>query len=251
MARSGLVFGFLVATSLPRAFANLSCSDEEQQRINSFGGGYVAGGFPRITVACTKAAIDVFSGIAEEDFGTCMSKKLNISKNCSHCWQRSGQYGFDNCKMPCLDSWCSSQCLACSAPAVPNIVACAGIAGPAPVQCDGVPGDQTGAEDAVTFLAHKIWGEPERLYSNDVHAGKLANSFPLAIFLSLAFFACFALGISGLVSVHRGWSLRSCSVQDPMVDVTEAQITITPDQRGEQYAELSQFQSSEETSQIC
>jgi len=210
----------------------------------------VSGGFPRITVECTKAAVNILNGIMEDELDNCLSHQLNISKTCAHCWWGSGQYGFDNCKLPCLGSWCSSQCLACSAPAVPGIVACAGIAGPAPVQCDGLPGDQTGAEDPMTFLAHKIWGGG-RLYSNDVHAGKLADSFPLLMFLSLAFFACFALGISGWVRVHRRWSLRSCSVRDSMVDLTEAQSATTPDQPGDQYAELRQFQSSEETSQIC
>lgn len=256
MSPPGPLLGCLVAIFLSKASCScskdeqhFSCSKDEQQQINSFAGGYAAGSFTRITVACTKAGYNVLSGLlVQDDFDTCLSQKVNISKTCAHCWWSPGQYGFDNCKMKCLGSWCSSTCLACAAPSVPNLIACAGIGGPAAVQCDGIPADQTGAENPVTFLAHKIWGGPARLYSNDAHAGKLAVSFPPALLLSLAFFACLVFCV---VSLHMGRRLRSRSPQDSAADLTRAQIAIIADQDAAQYAELNQVQSSSETRQIC
>merc|ERR1712070_602243 len=53
-------------------------------------------------------------------------------------------------------------------PAVPGIIACAGTGGPAPEKCDGVPGSLTGAENPVSFLAHKVFGS-RSLYSQNRH----------------------------------------------------------------------------------
>merc|ERR1711972_1138071 len=38
-----------------------------------------------------------------------------LSNGCAICYEGSGKYGYDNCKLACLTSWCSEGCLSCTA----------------------------------------------------------------------------------------------------------------------------------------
>jgi len=203
--------------------AYAGCTDEERLQVNSFAPGYIAGGFGRITDDCTKAAVNVIMGIEQRPFLSCMSKTLKVSRNCSYCWYGSGQYGFNNCKLACLGSWCAKKCLRCSHPAVKNIIACAGITGPEPTPCDGVPGDETGAENPMKFLGHKLWQSlgGHRLYA-DVHKPVDHSSGALSpqSFAGFVFFGFLALGVAGLISLRRQAYVQTTFPEEAMFELT-------------------------------
>lgn len=233
MAQSMLLFGAVVSMSLTGATTS-ACTGDEQHRINALQGGYVAGGFPRITDDCTKAAISVFRGILKDKFSTCLMQKVNISAGCSYCWWGSGQYGFDHCKLQCLGSWCSKKCLDCVSPALPGIVACAGISGPGPTKCDGVPGKLTGAENPVAFLAHTMFGGAcGRLFSVGDHVGveKVGAIMSNGAFWGLAALVCVALVVAGRTGARIGRHIRSRDSYATLVEVDEEDhASVTPDQ---------------------
>jgi hypothetical protein len=139
------------------------CTPDEQQRINALPEGYSVGAFPRTVDECAKKAVGLLAGIRKVPYHECFQQRLNLSSSCSDCFWTASQYAFQNCKMACIKSWCTSKCLECTKPSFAGIATCAGTPGPATVKCDGVPGSQTGAENPMAFLAHKMFGQ--RLYS--------------------------------------------------------------------------------------
>jgi len=60
---------------------------------------------------------------------SCMRERKyhkHLSEACLKCYGMNGQFAFNNCKWPCLGSWCSSSCLNCTAQNDRAFTACAG-----------------------------------------------------------------------------------------------------------------------------
>merc|ERR1719361_2105120 len=126
-----------------------ACSVGDQAAIKKLPGGDAEGSFPKTTEECARQALNIFKGIDETKFNTCLAGKVpGVSSGCSTCFRNAAQYGFKNCKIQCLGSWCSTGCLKCSAGY--DTDGCTGFKGAQPTPCDrkevvGVcsAGDQT------------------------------------------------------------------------------------------------------------
>jgi len=113
------------------------CSAADQAKINARGGGDAEGHFPKDTEECSRKCLSFFYGIEVKCFDKCLVEKLQISSGCAHCYWEAAEYGFENCKFACMDSWCSSGCLKCTAPGGSKADACAGFHSTSqPVSCD-------------------------------------------------------------------------------------------------------------------
>ena len=115
------------------AAASGACSAADQSAIAAKGGGTAAGSFPKITSDCGRQALSIFSGISEAKFNQCLEGEVAVSQGCSDCYYQAAQYGYENCKLACLRSWCSASCLQCAAKF--DADGCAGFAAPAPTAC--------------------------------------------------------------------------------------------------------------------
>lgn len=114
-----------------------ACSAADQAAINARGGGDEAGHFPSDTEECSKGALNFFKGIEKEKFDACLTGRVKISSACAGCYWEAAQYGFENCKFSCLQSWCSSTCLKCTKPGSTRADQCAGFVSTSqPVACD-------------------------------------------------------------------------------------------------------------------
>ena len=110
-----------------------ACSATDQAAINAKPGGTADGSFPKLTMECGRKALSIFSGISESKFNQCLQGELAVSTGCSDCFYKASQYGYENCKLACLKSWCSAGCLQCAANF--DTDGCAGFAAPAPTAC--------------------------------------------------------------------------------------------------------------------
>jgi len=119
--------------ALPPAPLTGACSADDQVAINAKGGGDVEGHFPKITSDCGHKALNIFKGIDEDKFNTCLTGEVSISKGCSDCYWQAAEYGYKHCKTACITSWCSKSCLECAKGF--DADGCAGFSGPAPEPC--------------------------------------------------------------------------------------------------------------------
>jgi len=185
------------AVLLGQALDGTACVDETKA-FSTMTGGYLAGAWPRLIDHCGKASVNLISGINEHDFSTCLALETNLSRSCVRCFWSPVQYGFENCKMACIGSWCSSSCLNCVAPARPAVAACAGFPGPPALQCDDVPANMTGAENVMQFLMRLMQGA--RKYSSGKQIG---SSILHPAFVGPVAFIGFGFVCFGIVSFIR------------------------------------------------
>jgi len=109
------------------------CTDAEKDVIMKAPAGDADGSFPKTTADCARSAVGLFS-LNEGTFNKCLTGKYGISSQCSSCFAHAATYGYHNCKLKCLTSWCSSACLNCVKGY--NTEGCAGFDGPQPTPCD-------------------------------------------------------------------------------------------------------------------
>lgn len=113
-----------------------ACNADDQSKIEAMGGGDDDGHFPKTTSDCGKSALNILKGIDETKFNQCLTTKVGFSSGCSDCYWKAAQYGYANCKLACISSWCSKTCLDCAAGFDTN--SCAGFTPKAqPTVCNG------------------------------------------------------------------------------------------------------------------
>eukprot|EP00413_Alexandrium_margalefii_P001658 CAMPEP_0204512610 /NCGR_PEP_ID=MMETSP0661-20131031/1046_1 /ASSEMBLY_ACC=CAM_ASM_000606 /TAXON_ID=109239 /ORGANISM="Alexandrium margalefi, Strain AMGDE01CS-322" /LENGTH=183 /DNA_ID=CAMNT_0051517735 /DNA_START=28 /DNA_END=580 /DNA_ORIENTATION=+ len=127
-----------------------ACGAGDQAAINAKGGGDDDGHFPKITSDCGHKALNIFSGIDEDKFNTCLTGEVNISKGCSDCYWKAAEYGYKSCKVSCLRGWCSKACLDCAKGF--DTVGCAGFDGPNPTPCSSSEGGEDEGEGEATVV---------------------------------------------------------------------------------------------------
>eukprot|EP00929_Paragymnodinium_shiwhaense_P063448 TRINITY_DN3168_c0_g1_i2.p1 TRINITY_DN3168_c0_g1~~TRINITY_DN3168_c0_g1_i2.p1 ORF type:complete len:280 (+),score=54.61 TRINITY_DN3168_c0_g1_i2:74-913(+) len=149
MAFSTLVSGAVALVEAENASLALAaaCSAADQSAINALPAGDNDGSFPKTTSDCAHAALSIFSGIDEHKFNDCLMGKVKVSTGCSTCYAHAATYGFQNCKLACLKSWCSKSCLNCAKGY--DARGCAGFDGPQPTPCDAE--DATQEEDVLAL----------------------------------------------------------------------------------------------------
>merc|ERR1740123_1850475 len=89
-----------------------SCSDSDNALMRRSGYGNGANSFPGQMASCGKSALTWTLQWSSSKFKSCAQGK-GLSSGCANCFEKSGKYGFDNCKGACMFSWCSSGCLNC------------------------------------------------------------------------------------------------------------------------------------------
>merc|ERR1712187_857701 len=79
----------------------------------------------------------IWRGLNRDGMVSCLEDKTGISNSCAECYGDHGQYGFDNCKVQCLFSWCTKGCLDCLAGHLKTLHECTGFNPGALDKCDG------------------------------------------------------------------------------------------------------------------
>eukprot|EP00443_Scrippsiella_acuminata_P032682 CAMPEP_0115219680 /NCGR_PEP_ID=MMETSP0270-20121206/27049_1 /TAXON_ID=71861 /ORGANISM="Scrippsiella trochoidea, Strain CCMP3099" /LENGTH=179 /DNA_ID=CAMNT_0002633697 /DNA_START=52 /DNA_END=588 /DNA_ORIENTATION=- len=127
----------LLAIAFSSAAADTGkCSTADVASMEKAGPGHSSGAFPKLAADCGSTSWSLVRGFNQEKFGQCLAGSADISSDCASCFAGNGQYGFDNCKVACMVSWCSSACLECTAGYQERLVACAGSEPPAATSCD-------------------------------------------------------------------------------------------------------------------
>ncbi|CAE7218079.1 unnamed protein product [Symbiodinium sp. CCMP2592] len=112
------------------------CTAADVALMQKFGGGNADGTFPKILSQCGKGSYSFWSGFKQGQMQNCIMEKVQLSSGCASCYAMSGQYSYDNCKMPCLfGAWCSGSCLSCSQGNKATVDQCAGVTSPDVKQC--------------------------------------------------------------------------------------------------------------------
>ena len=112
------------------------CTSADADVMKKLGGGNADGTFPKILSNCGKGAYSFWSGFKRSKMQDCITQQTKLSSSCASCYAMSGQYSYDNCKIPCLfGAWCSSSCLKCSQGNQASVDQCAGMPSPTVSQC--------------------------------------------------------------------------------------------------------------------
>jgi len=106
------------------------CTATDEQQMAALGGGKNDNSFPGIVAQCGKNSYNLFS-FNTEKYVQCIAEKTYISGDCAWCFGSAGDYGYNQCKWPCLTGWSSPGCLNCVKPAQAQVQACAGVQIPA------------------------------------------------------------------------------------------------------------------------
>ena len=112
------------------------CNSEDEMMMAKLGGGNAPGTFPRRMSVCGSKSFNLFDGLDNSTFTSCITASTGISHSCARCFLASAQYGADHCKWSCFwGSWCGAQCLECVESANRDTRACAGVAVPEANAC--------------------------------------------------------------------------------------------------------------------
>lgn len=111
------------------------CSKDDVAAMNSKGPGSAPSSFPGEAAKCGGESWSVFKGWKPEKYKACITKSTGISSQCASCFSDSGKYGFKNCKLACMGSWCSENCLTCMNKQKGELLDCVGAAPPDASQC--------------------------------------------------------------------------------------------------------------------
>lgn len=116
--------------------AEPGCSPDDFAKMNAAGPGNTDNSFPGILAGCSREAFSFTLGIVEDKFNTCLSGKLGLSGKCTKCFAEAALWNINNCKIgPCIQSWCSAGCQACSDPHAVDVERCTGGKPPATTIC--------------------------------------------------------------------------------------------------------------------
>lgn len=102
------------------------CGQSDQAIFKELGDGHQQGSFPEAISHCGRRSFNIFSGFNEGEMSQCIESSIHLSSACAGCFAASGKYGFVNCKVECLISWCSKSCLECTAGAKEELRNCVG-----------------------------------------------------------------------------------------------------------------------------
>mmetsp|Transcript_19755 Transcript_19755/g.48000 ORF Transcript_19755/g.48000 Transcript_19755/m.48000 type:complete len:280 (+) Transcript_19755:45-884(+) len=103
------------------------CSKHDQELMNKAGSGNSAQSFPGMAADCGNSNWSVFGGMNKDNLAKCIRSKTPISNGCSWCFAMAGSWAYDNCKWACSSSWCSKQCLDCTAAYDGETTICTGL----------------------------------------------------------------------------------------------------------------------------
>merc|ERR1711904_651598 len=113
-----------------------SCSAKDESWIKAhFRNGNVS--FADMNNDCEHSSFSIWSGFDMDSMKSCIKQKTGMSDSCAQCWGNHGQYGIDNCKLPCLLTWCNTACLSCLNKDLPNVNKCTGFQQRMLKTCDG------------------------------------------------------------------------------------------------------------------
>merc|ERR1711862_1030774 len=88
------------------------------------------GSFPKRLGDCFYRVHHWFSGWHENLFDDCVMSAFGISAPCTACFVEAGQYSYRECANQCIlspGSWCSEQCLECTARHDTELKLCVGV----------------------------------------------------------------------------------------------------------------------------
>jgi len=107
--------------------ASGQCTLEDLDALNKLGGGNDAGAFTAAALACGRQSIGLFFNWKPRRFDKCLEKKVvGLERRCTRCFERGAKSAYDNCKVQCLRSSCSTECQECVAKLEPEVDACVG-----------------------------------------------------------------------------------------------------------------------------
>merc|ERR1711920_1148265 len=120
----------------PQAQASAgNCTQADEAKVNEFGSGSHDGSFPEVLAGCGNKAFSWWRGWKIDKMEKCIRDKVKISKKCTKCFSKAGEYGYRHCKSKCWKKWCSSGCLGCTNEHVAVTEACVGVEVPQPEVC--------------------------------------------------------------------------------------------------------------------
>eukprot|EP00746_Dinoflagellata_sp_MGD_P115846 gnl/MRDRNA2_/MRDRNA2_51824_c0_seq1.p1 gnl/MRDRNA2_/MRDRNA2_51824_c0~~gnl/MRDRNA2_/MRDRNA2_51824_c0_seq1.p1 ORF type:complete len:308 (+),score=56.13 gnl/MRDRNA2_/MRDRNA2_51824_c0_seq1:82-1005(+) len=112
-----------------------SCTAEDQEAIMKMPNGHADDSWGAIITDCAHEGLNLIFGINQATVNKCLATKLKISPKCSKCYSAMTEYDFQNCKLPCLTTWCSDACIKCNHGS--NVIGCIGFVDPQPTVCSG------------------------------------------------------------------------------------------------------------------
>jgi len=107
--------------------ASGKCTLEDLDAMNNLGGGNDAGSFTAAALVCGKQSIGWWLNWEPRSFDKCLEKNVvGLERRCTRCFERGAKSAYDNCKVQCLRSSCSTECQECVAKLEPEVDACVG-----------------------------------------------------------------------------------------------------------------------------
>merc|ERR1719384_234638 len=111
-----------------------SCSSADYAVMDSYGFSNSGSSFPGRMATCGRNSLTFLLQWSRSKFLDC-AQGQGLSSGCASCYEGSGKYGFDNCKLACLASWCSGGCLNCVAGYNSTLAPCVGRVNTGPPSC--------------------------------------------------------------------------------------------------------------------
>mmetsp|Transcript_125701 Transcript_125701/g.367247 ORF Transcript_125701/g.367247 Transcript_125701/m.367247 type:complete len:169 (-) Transcript_125701:237-743(-) len=106
------------------------CTPEDQSAMFDAGSGNQKGSFGETAASCGPGAVTWKMTWNSDNYVSCLTKKAQLTPGCAECFSAAGLYGFNNCKVACMRSWCSKGCQDCSKGHAEQLHACVGFAPP-------------------------------------------------------------------------------------------------------------------------
>lgn len=91
------------------------CNANDEALMHKMGPGHADGSWSQVVAWCARRAYRWFKFHTDE-MTKCIAQQSGVRESCAYCFGVvGGQYGYDNCKAPCLlGKWCSHGCLTCT-----------------------------------------------------------------------------------------------------------------------------------------
>merc|ERR1711998_215788 len=105
----------------------------------------------KIISDCGHAGLNIFTGINQDEFNSCLADKVKLTHACSSCYSKMAEYDFENCKVQCLFNWCSEGCISCNHGS--DVIGCIGFVDPQPTICTTSNAELFGASPTVINFA--------------------------------------------------------------------------------------------------
>lgn len=90
-----------------------ACSANDHKAMWALGSGTEDGSWPQVCNDCAHSALNIFTGIEQTAFNSCLMEQAPISTGCSTCFAEAAQYAFNQCKLACMTSPWTDGCLTC------------------------------------------------------------------------------------------------------------------------------------------